>query len=364
MKKFATIALLSFCVLFSLSAKEDSFASFQWFNSKSLYRQSPTDVFNPSSTLEIMMIQSGQPRTVRVSPVGSAPDREYEDIPIFDGNKYIDETLYARLKTGVDVGLLRVGLFHNDAQLELAFSGALNTIFQGFGGADNLGFDGIFFFGPQLRLFDRVSLKFGLQHYSGHYGDETIENYYHANGEVLRQSVNFTRDNNLFFGIDVEPIKNLFFHVEATRPQLETWMSPSVHIPSWVIKPSNGLPLNPQEAGSENVPPPTTPYPDSYKAWTVQAGLSYDFYITKNLGLGVSGDVKMHQDGKTLHQVNGYSDANPWELEYTVGGGIILKDEKSNHKTRINFTYHDGRLPLLNYFYQRTSYISISAQIG
>ena len=59
-------------------------------------------------------------------------------------------------------------------------------------------------------------------------------------------------------------------------------MGPSVHVPSWVLKPSNGTSQNLNEANSENVLPMT--YPDSYKAWTVQTGIGYDFYVTKQLG--------------------------------------------------------------------------------
>lgn len=360
MKKFTLTLLIMLSMVSLLSANDSSFASFGLFHSTSLYRASPTDVFNPSSTLEIMLLQTGQPRTVRVSPTGPTPG-VYEDIPIFNGTQYEDENLYLRLKTGVNVGLFRVGLFHEKAQLELAFSGGLNTIFQGFGGADNIGFDGIFFFGPQLRLFDRVSLKAGLQHYSGHYGDETIANYYDVNRDPLRDPINFTRDNNLFFGVEAEIIKNLSFHAEATLPRTKTWMGPSVHVPSWVVKPSDGSSQNEKEAEKENVRPMV--YPDSYKAWTIQTGLGYDFFITKQLGLGLSADVKLHQDGKTKHQIDGYSESNPWEVEFTIGGGVILQDPNSQHAARINFTYHNGRLPLLNYFYQRSSYMSISAQI-
>ena len=307
-----------------------------------------------------MMLQSGQPRTIGVSPNDSSG--VYEEVDIYNGDKYSDETLYLRLKTGVNFGFMRVGLFEEKAKLEFALSGALNTVFQGFGGADNLGFDGIFFFGPQLRLFDRISIKAGLQHYSGHYGDETVDNYYAANSpDPLRDTMNFTRDNNLLVGIEAELIDNLFFHIEATRPRINTWMSPSVHIPTWVLKPSNGEPLNPQEASSENVD--AMEYPDSYKAWTIQSGASYEMMITKQFGLNLSADVRLHQDGKTLHQIDGYSDDNPWEAEYTIGGGITLKELGNKHTAKINFTYHNGRFPLLNYFYQRSSYMSIAAQI-
>ena len=313
-----------------------------------------------ASTLEIMMVQTGQPRVVRATPDDGSG--QYEDLPIFSTGKYADENMYARLKTGVDVGFLRVGLFQKKAQLELAFSGALNSIFQGFGGADNLGFDGIFFFGPQLQLFDRVSVKFGLQHYSGHYGDETIDNYVAVNGGVKRELLGFTRDNNLFLGLSVEPIKNLHLKFEATRPRLNTWMGPSVHIPSWVLKPSNGQPLNPISANNENVA--ASAYPDSYKAWIIQTGLSYELALTNQLGVVLSGDLKLHQDGQTMHQIGMYDESNPWENEYTVAAGLNFLDTQSDIRSLFLVTYHNGRLPLLNYYYQRTSYISVSVQIG
>lgn len=360
MKKFLLIlfALLS-CVSLT-AATDDPFLSLQLFNSKSLYYQSPTDVFNGASTLEIMMVQEGQPRFVRATPNDGTG--VYEDLPIYSSStKYAEETMYARLKTGLDVGFFRIGLFQKRAQLELAFSGALNSVFQGFGGADNLGFDGIFFFGPQLQLFDALTVRFGLKHYSGHYGDETINNYVSVNKES-RTLIEYTRDNDLFLGVTVEPIENLHLKFEASRPRLNTWMNPSVHIPSWVLKPSNGLSLNEVRAEEENVDPSI--YPDSYKAWIVQTGLSYELPLTKQLGLIVSGNYKLHQDGQTKHQVGMYDENNSWEQEYTISTGFTFMDTQSNHRALFLVTYHDGRFPLLNYFYQRTSYLSVSVQIG
>jgi len=364
MKKFLLIVCIVLITFPLTAASDDPFASLQLFNTKSLYYQSPSDLFNATSTLEIMMVQEGQPRTVRAFPEDTTDitDNTYEDLPIFSSGKYADENLYARLKTGVDVGVFRLGLFHKKAQVELAFSGSLNTIFQGFGGADNLGFDGIFFFGPQLQLFDRFTVKFGLQHYSGHYGDETIDNYISVNGDEKRDLVSYTRDNNLFLGISVEPIDNLHVKFEATRPRLNTWMAPSVHTPSWVLKPSKGLPLNPISAGNENVP--ESIFPDSFKAWTLQTGLSYEIALTEQLGLVLSGDLKLHQDGQTLHQIGEYDEDNPWEREITASAGFNFLDTHSAHRALFLVTYHDGRLPLLNYYYQRTKYISVSVQIG
>jgi hypothetical protein len=129
MKKFLLILLTLLSCVSITAATDDPFLSLQLFNSKSLYYQSPTDVFNGASTLEIMMVQEGQPRFVRAAPDDNSG--VYEDLPIYSSStKYADETMYVRLKTGIDVGFFRLGLFQKKAQLELAFSGALNSFFQ------------------------------------------------------------------------------------------------------------------------------------------------------------------------------------------------------------------------------------------
>ncbi|MDD3461752.1 MAG: hypothetical protein PHW28_10690, partial [Mesotoga sp.] len=255
----------------------------------------------------------------------------------------------------------RISLFKENFELEFGLSAAINSIFQGFGGADNLGFDGVYFLGPQLRLFNKISFKFGLQHYSGHYGDETLENSYATNG-VLRNALEYTRDNNLFFGVNIDILKNLSLSVEATLPREKTWMGPAVHIPSWVLKPSNGESYYKIAANDEKVA--AVEYPDFYKAWIVQGGILYDHYLTKQLALSLAGFVKLHQDGMTEHTIGAFQEDNPWEAEYTLALGVVLKDPNADFTTRVNLTYHNGRTPLLNFFYQRTSYVSLSIIMG
>lgn len=359
MKKTLSILLLILFVGITAFANEVPFFSFKWFNSKSLYDQNPADVFSANSTLAYLGFLSGQPRTIRVTPIDGSG--QYKDIPIYKDGHYSDEKAYLHLKTGANVGFIRFALFREKVALEFGLSAALNSIFQGFGGADILGYDGVYFIGPQLRLFDRVSFKVGLQHYSGHYGDETLENINKVNG-VLREGIAYTRDNNLFFGLNVDILKNLHFNIEATLPMEKSWMGPAVHIPSWVLKPSNEKPAHPIVAGEENVT--AVEYPDSYKAWSVQTGLWYDYSVTNQLGLSIAAIIKFHQDGMTLHTVGGYQEDNPWEKEFTLGVGVVLKDPKTDFKTRINFSYHNGRTPLLNFFYQRSSYIGFSIIMG
>lgn len=359
MKRRLLIIILILSVGLVVFANEKPFFEFDWFNSKSLYDQNPADTFSANGTLGYLLVHKGQPRTIRVIPNDGS--KEYQDIPIYREGRYSDEKAYIHLKTGLNVGFFRFSLFRENVALEFGLSAALNSIFQGFGGADSLGYDGVYFVGPQLRLFNRVSLKFGLQHYSGHYGDETLENTHQTNGE-LREGIAYTRDNNLFFGINIDILKNLHFNLEATLPTVKSWMGPAVHIPSWVLKPSNEKPAHPIAADDEKVTP--MEYPDSYKAWMVQTGLLYEYYLTNKLGFSASAIVKFHQDGMTLHRVGAFQEENPWETEFSLGVGVVLRDQKTDFKTRINLTYHNGRTPLLNFFYQRTSYFGLSIIMG
>lgn len=86
-----------------------------------------------------------------------------------------------------------------------------------------------------------------------------------------------------------------------------------------------------------------------------------------NLSFGaivLAGDVQFHQDGQTKHQIGQYSPDNPWEMEFTVGGGLELGNILENGRiVRIEAYYHDGRVPATQWFYQRMKYISVGVGI-
>ena len=290
----------------------------------------------------------GQPRFIRYAQQN---DGTYHDVDLYDSpTKYADEKMYLHLKTGVNIGALRFG--YKSAEVEFGLQAAINSIFQGFGGAGNLGFDGIYFIGMQSRLFEMVSLRVGLKHYSGHYGDEALEKQRSAPGKPIE----YVRDNNLHFGLSATPIAPLRIYAEANLPMSNTWMHPAVHIPWHIIKRTSGKPLHQEEAGREKIA--TTDFADSFRAWIINTGVEYTFGIPF-VGAGFAAfDLVLHQDGQTKHQPGLYDAKNPWELEYTIAAGVQLLDMQTGGKGMLHFSYHDGRFPPLNYFYQRTSYLS------
>ncbi|MFA7118191.1 MAG: hypothetical protein WC159_05390, partial [Sphaerochaetaceae bacterium] len=107
-----------------------------------------------------------------------------------------------------------------------------------------------------------------------------------------------------------------------------------------------------------------TAYDSSYKAWRLQAGLELRFPVWDMGSFFLAGDVQAHQDGQTLHQVGGYDPNNPWEFECTVGGGFEFNQSILGRKMRLECYYHDGRFPLLNYFFQRSKYVVMGIAIS
>lgn len=331
---------------------------FTWVAEDALYPESMVNPFSSASSLNILMVAQGQPRFVKYA---NSISGSYDDVAIYNGASYADEKLYVQLKTGLNIGFFRFS-FKDMIEMELGFQGALNTVFQGFGGADNLGFDGVFFFGASMRLFQMVTVRAGLQHYSGHYGDETILN---INKNIPGQGgdpIEYTRDNNLLFGLSFKPISQLRVYADASLPLTKSWMHPAIHIPSWVIKPSSGEFLLGVEAGHEGIGAPA--FSDSYKAWIINAGVEVRYPLRRVGSLFLAAEVTANQDGQTLHTVGSYDPDNAWELEYTVGAGLEFDQDVGSSQARILVTYHDGRFPLLNFFYQRTKYISVGCSLS
>lgn len=353
MKRTLTCILLAMVLLASVAAEP----VFSWYQSHPLYRDPVINSFSSTSTLNIISLLEGQPRTVRFAKTGTDT---YEDVKIYGNDtKFADETMYLQLRTGISAGFFRFAPF-DWLQAELTFQGGLNAVFQGFGGADNLGYDGIFFFGANMRLFNMVSLRAGLKHYSGHYGDETLLNLTIPSGW---NPIEYTRDNNLAVGLSVEPTPNIKVYAEVSKPMEKTWMHPAIHIPGWVIKnvPSGGS-LHDIEAGNEGIP--TTTFADDYNAWIGNAGTELRLNFGRTGSLLLAFDVMAHQDGQTKHEVGGYDAENSWEFEYTVGLGVEFRDPESEGKAGVMVAYHDSRFPLLNYFYQRSRYVSVGLVIS
>lgn len=326
-----------------------------------LFREFMADPYSNSTSFRSFTIQneSGVPRGILAVDVNN----EYVEIP-FENESFEGHNAFYQLKSAANIGLVRFGL--GFFQLEGFLNGGINTVFQNYGGTDTLGFDGFYGAGATIRLFNKVAIQGGFHHFSGHWGDETIDSMVSLSGKSLSDLhlVEYTRGNSWIGSLSIEPNENIRFYASAELPQSSAWIRPGAHVPFHTTKPGDSN-QNQHEyiTGQEGVTTSIT-YPSSYKAWRIQAGSELRLPILSLGSLFLATDVQFHQDGQTMHQIDGYNEQNPWEVAFTIGGGVELNTGLLNRKFRLEFYYHDGRFPLLNYFYTRSQYIVFGLAIS
>lgn len=380
-----------------------------------LFREPVADSYSFSSKLHIAMALDEANRPNKVYSViietdGANPENDrgfydflpYDDTPLKAGNnKYIN------MKTAMSLGLLRLRYSGEgwvpSIDLELNLAGYINTIFNMFGKNDTLDFDGAYLLGASVRFADCVSIRVGMHHFSGHYGDEMLEKFYkynkvdsseqyrggslfeYAKAEAgkkyyLVSPVEYVRDNSWIAGISADLPFGIRLYGEAELPQNPSWLRPFVHCPADYDNPvdgDNGRPtmidrIGGDAADGEQIPQYQLDEEQnlkrtangSYKAWRIHTGLEWRI----NVGFGsvfAAADVQFHQDGQTLHKMGGYDKSNPWEMELTVGGGIELGDFLSDGRTvRLEAYYHNGRVPATQWFYQRFSSVTVGIGVN
>ena len=69
-------------------------------------------------------------------------------------------------------------------------------------------------------------------------------------------------------------------------------------------------------------------------------------------------DMQFHQDGKINLETLEYEEDRPWDMEYTFALGLSFQEREDMPEVTLELGYHDGRFPLLNYFFQRSRYFS------
>lgn len=411
------VALLAFSFVFA----GDLF-SFEVMPQVPLYRESMADPYAFNSYLRAMFAldENQRPNKINSIVVEHDPtdttgvnDRAfYTLIPYNDDALNSKNKSYVNMKTAISVGLMRVRFNGKDwipsMDFEINIAGYINTIFNMFGKNDTLDFDGSYFLGASLRVADLISFRFGMHHFSGHYGDEMLQKYYEynevdfsktynsgalfnyakTNSEAdstkeyyLNGLVEYVRDNSWNFAVSADLPWGFRIYGEVELPQNPSWLRPLAHVPADYDNPVSGdVDSHPtlidriggDSADGEHLPQTQLDEDQtkkrtsngSYKAWRIHTGFEWRL----DVGFGaifVAADFQFHQDGQTLHTIAGYSKDNPWETEITVGGGLELGNFLIDGKTvRIEAYYHNGRVPATQWFYQRVSSVTVGLGVN
>ncbi len=332
--------------------------SFKIFPGPALFPAAVADPYSPHTRLNILQIKKGIPHELLVTNKNGSGS--YESLEFREEKKMKD--LYFRFKVGENISLARLSL--GGIQAEVGMSGYMNSVFALFGGSDNLGFDGSYAVFGALDFFGVVTLRGGIHHFSGHYGDEILEDALKNKTVSYSRLVEYTRDNSWYAGVSVRPTDSFRFYIDAERPMGSSWLRPAVHVPEDIKVPdSEDGEMQDDKASHQEGIKRDKDYASSYHAWRINAGFEFRIPVAST-HLLLAADVQAHQDGQTLHQVGGYSPDNPWEFEYSLGVGLEFAELIGGRVLRLEAFYHDSRFPLLNFFYQRSRFFSVGISVN
>lgn len=331
-----------------------------------------------------------------VDTSSSSSKTDYIMLPVDD--RFLSESdkynTYLDMRLGVATSLARVRFDSEklpSIDAELTIGGALNTLFMLYNSSASLGFDGTWMAGASVRIADIFTLRGGMHHFSGHYGDEIIDNFYernkvdfnnkrkiNANFEgkeegkeyYIHNLVEYVRDNYWIIGASIDLPFGLRFYGEFEWPFKNVWLRPFSSTPSghntqdgeslieYVGISSEGFT---EEQVQKEIDLKTG---TGYNALRAHLGTEFFFDISKDVSVFISMDVQFHQDGQTKHMPNAYSPDNPWEWEFTVTSGVELGEVFNGRHIRIELGYHNGRVSTTDWFYQRCEIAYIGLAIS
>jgi hypothetical protein len=293
---------------------------------------------------------------------GGSPS--YKELEYKDPNTH--NTKFWGLKSSINIGILRL-TYKDIAAVEGYIHGGINTVFGAYGGVDCLGFDGQYGAGISALLLDSIALRAGFHHFSGHWGDEILNDFYSKgySESEYKTITEYTRNNSWYLGASYDLKGYLRFAVDAELPMANSWIRPAAHVPAETTKPSSEE--SPEDANTaEHIwsqegfdDRDNHHYPDSYKAWRI--GLSIEAqYPIKNVGRVYAAlDLQLHQDGKIDIATADYNADLPWKKEFSAVLGFAFQDYKELPEFAVELGYHKGRFPLLNYWFQDVEYFSV-----
>lgn len=287
-----------------------------------------------------------------------------------------------RVKTGFSFSALRL-TYKDVISAEACVQGALNLVFDANGGTDCLGFDGIYFYGLNASFKDGlVSMRIGRHHYSSHYGDEIEESFMlrkdekgrvYANrflmnkeeGGYISRFAQYVRQDSLVVGLSTRPVSwlRLYFEADLLTPKMHR-VRPWLLVPEGILEDDCDHTLEQGIGSSEGVydsenESRKAPYSNSYRDMSFNFGAEISIPVKGFGSIVTAFDVKLNQEGQTAYQIGAYSEDNPWDVDYNILLGLNIE----NSSITAELIYHNGRVPLMNFFWKHCSYWSAGFSI-
>jgi len=354
------LVLLSICFVFILSVFAESDLSFTFMPKETLYPNYYADQYSTDTTLGIMIMQDAHVNTDRVKADSAEPeDGRYENLYLntLMDKRWQDYNVFIQARMGFNSSIMRFS-YKDIVATEFQAKAAFNAVFDAFRGTDLETFDGIVNFAVNVKLYDFVVLHAGLFHYSGHNGDETLDNLTtYLSGTtfdddyVVNNQLDYCNDNLRTVGLSVTPLSGLRLFSELQWLPKECAVGPKYICRNDQLK-KNGT----AEGKTEN-------YPDYYKGYISISGIDYELKLSNDFALYVGTILKLHQNGQVNTDYT-YSPERSWEMEKGATIGIKGFDEVGGTSTNFYLSYYDGRFPGTVYFNLRAKYIQVGFAIS
>lgn len=187
MKKAIVLVFVVLLAISSIFAGEGSLFSFEVMPEEPLYKESISDPYAFLSSVHLMLIPKAEDNEFKINALVQdvATSEVFYDDFYYRGPRTASQNLYINMKLSGSASLFRVRFngvnWVPSVDLDLNLAGYLNTVFWLYGANDTLDFDGSFMVAGSLRIADIVTIRAGIHHFSGHYGDETLSDFYSYN---------------------------------------------------------------------------------------------------------------------------------------------------------------------------------------
>lgn len=338
--------------------------SFDFGPHRPLFSPYETDKYSPKNKIAVIYqtYSSKNGEYIRFEEVESTGEVEKDYLK--NTYKKGKDDLFLNLQLGLSISAFRF-TFDKYLRLDLTCQAGTNILLYFLNGNKLVGHDGFYFLGLEAEAFSHYLIKCGFRHYSGHYGDESIERvlipHYNSYPELsagVSSPVEYVRDNiELGLGYSNKDFPYLSGAMSLILPLKDGYLEPFVHRPDY--QKSGGATNEERNPYLNSI---RGNYGNDYHALIIQTEIKGTLPLPVGevyLTLG----AKFHEDGRTKHTLDPSDDDKKWESEFTSLLGYKITG-KTGQSVSIEFSYHIGRFPMLNSYWKRSRYVEFGIRIN
>lgn len=356
--------------------------TFELLNFDPFFKDSSFDPYGMNTSIGILYFPKAEDAALPIRV--AVKDNNGVYYADFETGENVSSKMYVKSKLAQSVGVLHAS-YDNPSfpkiEAEIILGGYVNSMFNLIDANQFQGFDGAYLYGLEMRVAEKLSLRFGLHHLSGHFGDEVLEEHKAKNGYARTDAgvqtimdgdkevtyydpIQYVRHNEWLASISYDAPNGFTPYAQLAFAKKKSWIRPFFHNPIGQFYPTSRLAYGGEcIAQSTGIAESEDALKDKgFRDFRVNAGLNWEKSFGK-FGVYAGFDVQAYQDEQTKQQTNSYSKDNPWGFDFTAGVGFEIFNAIGNRSVAIEVLDHYGRIPLLNFFYEKANTLFVGVRI-